>query len=453
MRFELSTLNAGRRASRHARCWFALVALGWPQVPARCAAESLAAEGWKPVVVRGAQLPCLAGMAENALIAVSCQENCAPIPFQLDERDPEDRLVLDAGPQAGADRGGPGLDANDEIVVMAGDLGRRARPEELPGTRLCGHAVHVRGVAADGWFYVLAAGVPAPRSPLRYVAYDPAADVMTGRRVAIGFGAATPRSLRLRDPAGTLGTDLLDRLKVRASARFFGILPLGRDEDDIESRYVAWRSGAVRVIRREEKWVRLGFGLRTPIFRSDTTFYRDYVELPVQLRLNFPPAHFFSAIEVRALLDFVDLRGWRLHVPGALSGFVAGGMTTDERARLESLEVDSVALVGLEVALVLALDLGTSLSPLRRRLVYREDRRWHSPEDTRGELPGIGFRLTDWDAIQGGHHAFTATSYALPADYDLERFARERRQTWSIETAPVPSHLDRDQLTPAARMK
>jgi hypothetical protein len=389
-------------------------------------------------LVSGAQLACLRGGGEDALVAVACRERCEPVPFQLDERDAEGRLVLDAGPYPDASDVIPGLDDNDEIVVMAADLGRPARAGELPSSHPCAVAVHVVGASADGWFYVIGTSPPAPRSPRRYVAYDASADVLTGRRVAIGFGAATPRALRLRDRAGGVGRDLLDRLKIRASARFFGFIPLGRDEDDIESRYVAWKVAAVRVLRREEKWVRLGFGLRTPIFRTETTFYPDHVELPVRLRLNFPPAHFFGAIEVRALLDFADLRGWTVRIPGGGVELVVGDGPAQVPSGLEELEVDSAALVGPQVAFVLSLDLGPSLASLRRTLLYRQDHRRHAPEEIRGELPALGFRLTNWDQIDRGHHAFTATSYALPADYDLAAFARERRCGWSIETTELP---------------
>jgi len=408
-------------------------------------AQSLPPEGWKPVLVDGARLPCLRGRREEALVVLGCGARCVPIPFQVDERDAAGRLVLNAGPFPDGPDESPGLDDNDELVVMAADLGRPARPGELPEAVPCTHAVHIRGESVDGWFYVAGATAPAPRSPRRYVSYDPESDVFWGRRVAIRFGAATPRALWLREPDGKLGGNLLDRLKIRASARFFGFIPLGRDEDDIESRYVAWKIGTVRVLRREEKWVRLGFGLRTPIFRSETTFYPDYVELPVRLRLNFPPAHFFSAIEVRALLDFADLRGWRLRVPSTRVDLQVGADTEEEGRGLDDLEVGVAALAGPEATLVLALDLGPSLSSLRRTLLYREDRRRHNPEEVRGELPGVGFRLTEWEHVDRGHHAFTATSYALPAGYDLEAFARERRRGWSIETtgplapgAPTP---------------
>ena len=45
---------------------------------------------------------------------------------------------------------------------------------------------------------------PGAPLPVRYVEYDPVADVVRAARVAIGFGAATPRHLALRDGDGNL---------------------------------------------------------------------------------------------------------------------------------------------------------------------------------------------------------------------------------------------------------
>lgn len=433
MPFELSTLDALRKAWKYGRCGL-VTALAMSALRTSLArAEVPSRYGyWKPVVLSGEQLSCIAGKTADEISVVACRERCAPIAFQLDERGDDGRLVLDSGPQAVSGDGSAGVDANDEIVFMASDLGRVARAGELAAA--CVHAVRVAGGGSVGWAYVVAA--PSAPAPVRYVDYDPVSRVMTGRRAAIGFAAATPRSLRLRDPSGNWGENLLDRLKIRAAARFFGILPLGRDEDDIQARYVAWRVGPVRVIRREERWVRLGFGLRTPIFRTETTLYGDYVELPVRLRLNFPPSYFFSAIEVRALLDFADLGSWSLRVPGLRGAPRVDAMGREERRAVEDLQADWVALQGPQATLVLALDLGPTLRGLDRRVLFRNGPRPWPPEALPGENPGLGFRLRGWGAIDSGRHRFTATSFALPAGYDLDRFARERREPWSITVEP-----------------
>jgi len=394
---------------------------------------------WRVARLSGETLGCLAGRSEDEVELVACRDTCVPIPWQLDERDGDGEFALPDGPQPNPDDPRGVIDANDELLWMAADAGRRMRAGEVPSDAGCALEVELQGAGATAWVYAVTVPAPAPRSPLRYVTYDPARDVVSAARVAIGFGAPTPRYLALRDSAGQTGPNLLDRLKVRASARFFGLIPLGRDEDDIEWEFGAWHAGPIRVVRREWQWVRLGWGLRTPIFRTETVVSRDYLELPVRLRLNFPPTYFFRGIEVQAALDFRDLRDWRVHTPQGPVG-VVGTVPQEVRDRITAQDGDWLALEGPAATLVLRLQLGDSFASLRRQLLYREDVDGYAPEGDAGEHPAIGFRLTDWGAVDRGEHWFAAVATALPAGYDLDRFAREdgAQLTLAVRSLPVP---------------
>jgi len=391
---------------------------------------------WRIARITGDALGCLDGQSETAVELLACKETCAPIPWQLDERDGDGELALPDGPQPNPEVPSGVVDANDEILWMAADAGRRMRPDEVPHGARCGLAIELCEAAVTRWVYAFAVPPPAARSPLRYVRYDPTRDTVESARVAIGFGAPTPRYLALRDGDGTIGPNLLDRLKVRASARFIGLIPLGRDEDDIQWIFGAWHAGAIRVVRREWQWVRLGWGLRTPIFRTESFVYRDYIELPVRLRLNFPPTYFFRGIEVQAALDFRDLQGWTVQTAQGSAGAV-GALSADDVDRLNQREVDWLALDGPITTLVLRLQLGDSLASLRRQILYREDDAGGAPETVPGEHPAIGFRLTDWSAVDRGQHGFTAFAYALPAGSDLEQFARDNAASIEITAKEI----------------
>jgi hypothetical protein len=372
----------------------------------------------------------------DRVVVLACREACRPIPFQLDERDVAGRPALDSGPEPNPDEPPGEIDGNDEIVWMLDDAGRRMRAGESPADAQCGYRVHVRLADFDGWFYVFSVPPPAPRSPLRYVEYDAARDVMRGARVSMGFGGPTPLYIAVRGAAGADGPNLLDRLKVRASAWFLGLVPLGRDEDDIRTQFVAWHAGPIRIVRRQRQWVRLGWGLRTPIFRTDTYFYRDFGVLPVHLRLNFPPTFFFRGIEVRAVLDFLDLAGWEVIAPGLGESFTVGTAPKRAHEKMNRLRGDWFALRGPAVTFVEILTVGPTLSSLRRELVYREGNGGRGPEDVPGEMPGIGYRLTRWGDVDSGAHWFSSTSYAIPRQMDPARFVRELGERQAIETRP-----------------
>jgi hypothetical protein len=417
MALKLSTLTGVRTAF-----WI----VGFQCVAVSCASTVRGADdSWRAIVTPARELRCLDGARADRIAIFACSPDCAPIPWQLDERDPEGSYVLDSGPGATDDVDDGALDDNDDVSFMWSDAGA-ARAVALPGDPVCAHAVAVDVGQRRRWVYAARYPGAAPRSTVYYVDYDVAADVMRGRAVEITFAGPTPRGLALRSGAAA-GRPLLDRLKVRAHARFFGIFPLSRDEDDIASVYEAWRIGPVRVLRRERKWVHLAFGYRTPYLSTETTFYRDFVQLPVRLRLNFAPAYLLSNIQIRAALDFFDLRGWRFDAPGALAQPVIVGSVPGEalRALASSADASVITLQGPEATLALVLRLGPSLQSLNKAIVYEEGPSSDAPEDVPGQMPGVGFRLTDWRRVEPGDHWFIAESYALSAGCDPLAFAAD----------------------------
>src|SRR4029453_5255368 len=129
---------------------------------------------------------------------LACRDACAPIPWQLDERDERGDFALPEGPQANPDNPPRVIDANDELLWMAADAGRRMRVGEEPDDARCVLEIELGSEGATGWVYAVAVPAPAARSPVRYVSYDAARDTVEAGRVAIGFGAPTPRGWPIR---------------------------------------------------------------------------------------------------------------------------------------------------------------------------------------------------------------------------------------------------------------
>lgn len=415
----------------------------WAAVPGLvlCAlAESAGAQFWAVGQLDGERLRCLDQAPAAHVVLMACGRECGPIPWQLDERDAHGRLALDRGPEPSFDDPPDRIDSNDEILWMGEDAGRRMRVEERPVGAIC--AVEIEQVRlGDGgthWLYAFVLNQEAPRSGEAYVSYDASRDVISGARVSLGFGGPTPQYLAIhRSAASQSDGNLLDRLKVRVSARFLGLIPVGRDEGHLTTELVAWRAGPIRVIRRQRQWAYVGFGLRSPTFGSDTQFYRDFAELPVTLRLNFPPTYFFRGIEVRAALDFRDLRGWELWAEGLSKPVVIGSATKNDIEQLNAINGEWFALAGPEITLVQTLGVSRSLDSLSRTLYYRETADAEEPEAIAGEMPAVGYRLVDWNGVGSGRHAFWSTNYALPPGYDLHRFLRERAAALQVESRQI----------------
>src|SRR5207245_6200110 len=73
-------------------------------------------------------------------------------------------------------------------------------------------------VCSSDLVYLVAFPDIAPRSATRYVDYDASADRVRGARVSLGFHRGVPGYLAIPDGPGGAETNVLDRLKVRATA-------------------------------------------------------------------------------------------------------------------------------------------------------------------------------------------------------------------------------------------
>ena len=422
------------------RMWMWIIS--WLCASATAAAALVPATRFADVVtLSAAELAPFHGQPIEHLALLACaNDSCRPIPFQIDARDADGQWVLDQGPEASHDPPAGVLGGNDVLLFMATDAGDRAHPTQLPGHGPVSE-IALRDPRDDttGWAYLVGFDAPAPRAATSYVGYDAAADRMHGARVTLGFSHGLPTYLAVADPTGDGEVNLLDRLKVRASATFlWGLLHFARNEGDLSEQFVGWKAGPIRVIRHQRQWVRIGWGIRSPTFGSYTYFYRDFAELPVGLRLNFPPRYFIGDIVVRTILDFRDLRGWSVLTPSSPAALLIDGTTTAAKKALNQSTATWFALLGPRLTLVQTMDVSASLMSVRRRLLYREDPRLvDPPEATPGELPGIGFSIDQWDHVGAGVHQLTAISYALPPGIDAREFVAARTVPLQVTAQPL----------------
>lgn len=395
------------------------------------------APAWEVTTVPAASLGCLLGTPEPLIALVACAgTECLPIPWQLEEHGADGDLIFDAGELASTDDPPRTLDANDEIVFMTADAGRAARAAELTAVE-CRVPLRVhRDGEDDRWIYAVAYASAAPRSTKAYVQYDVESDTLIGDGVTLGFRDRIPQYFAVAATPDDPAVNLLDRLKVRASARFLGLIPVSRDEGDLDAPVVGWRAGPVRIVRRQRQRIRVGWGIKSPRFTIDTYFSRTSATIPVAFRLNFPPTYFFSDIVVETVLDFRDLRGWRIDAPSLVAAVEIDAVSPPSVQVLNATAADWFALIGPDVQLVQLLEVSASLAPLDRRLAFRTTAAAHAPEAVPGEMPGVGYTLRGWRAVDRGVHAFAAVTYVLPRDQDLAAFLRERAMPAVVDVRP-----------------
>ncbi len=352
-----------------------------------------------PVVLTGAQIPALQGIAPGDLVAFRFSGGWAQIPVQVDERKTVSMFEVYDGKKGGsvtvpgyADPGthnggdpDPLLDADDEVVFMAADAGGPAGASSAPAGVEAGSGVEVAiaDPAAPGAGYVYlfrdATGLD-PAAGQQYVDY--AFDLLSGPYLTtyhINDGpnpedttVTTDLYARhfsdrwvedeLRILAGAAsGVDLLDRHKA-----LFAPSVCGRSEDtfvDGEGAFVANRGGPVRAIR---SYVGANSG---PLTQREHLFYRGREDVRTFLRVHAIPG----------VMDFFD------YAPAA------SGMTYRDSLNPSGVPVDGVPdtvvlgqlawqlLSGGQGSLTHVITLDTDIAGLTPTSYYLDD---STPPDT-----------------------------------------------------------------------
>lgn len=203
-----------------------LWALGTRPVTSFAGAGPTLGRAEDPVVVAGSALTEMVGMPVEELVAYRYSgEQWEPIPFQIDERTNDitgTYVVFEDGL----------LDANDEVVVMAGDAGDDAgamwpddaTAQQHPRYRLA--VTDPLSAGAAGWFYLYRSPT-LTTSAASYVAWNQELQSVS----AVSYTAAFSPSAFLGLADLTLNgdeTDILDRQKLRLRA-FGGIITFNEE--------------------------------------------------------------------------------------------------------------------------------------------------------------------------------------------------------------------------------
>jgi hypothetical protein len=275
-----------------------------------------------PVVMTGAQLPALSSVAAGDVVAFRYLNGWDQVPIQVDERKLVDfstvyngainpgfstTVYADPGTFTGADTNA-NVDANDEVVFMAKDVGVEAPSDATNPAGVVGGSglkVKVRsslgGSDRDGWIYLFKrSGSLSPGAGESYVSYD--FQLLSG---------AYKTTYKLQDGPNPENTTvstpyyvdhfsdrwLNDQIKVKAgnasevdiidrAKALLGPGNCGRSEDtfdDAEGAFVTNKVGPVRAIR---SYIGANSG---PLTQREHIFYEQREDIRTFLRVHAIP--------------------------------------------------------------------------------------------------------------------------------------------------------------------
>ena len=204
---------------------------------------------------------------------------------------------------------------------------------------------------------------------------------------------------------------------------------------------MAWKVGAVRVLRRSRHDVQIGLGIHLSAGVANTAFYPLEIYGPGALRLPISPGVIFREIDAMGGVDLRDLRGWRFVAPGTPpEGFrIDGAMDDVERAY--AAEGTWFVLVHEREAMLVTVTLSENLArAIPLEVVYVDDAtRSAPPEQERGSVPLVGFRGRHVERLQADRYQFDLRVFLLPGyrPGDAERVLRQQKTPLDV-TVSVP---------------
>jgi hypothetical protein len=274
-----------------------------------------------PVVLTGEDLPGMIERPIGGLRAYTLRDGeMIPIPFQVDEFDQKGRIISTAGNEPGSDDDEGKFDSNDQLVVMAFDLGDRARREAYPAGARAAAEVEATDpeTGRKAWFYVLDFDSPPAPSPVSYVRYDPEKDLVDTAKYKMDFNekhAVIIDDLRIKSASGLHGPNLIDRIKARTILKTRLYLTFRFNEEDITTRVAAYKIGPIRVVRATEYYLRILFLKVTPSAYVDFLFYGNAIAGPSEMKIPFSPKLFLrGGSESISGLDFNHhIYGWKFY--------------------------------------------------------------------------------------------------------------------------------------------
>ncbi len=247
------------------------------------------------VTVTGEQLNTLIGKEiANLRLYAYTEEKFRPIPYQIDERNPEGEFIFSGGQLAGEDIDKGKFDVNDELIFVCGHAGDRVDRVIWPQGSSIGHEIVIsdpRDFNQKSWAYLIYFPQEVPAPALEdYLNYDPEVDRVKGKYYTVGYkkGYGLFTDLIYPEASGGNNQDFLDRLKIRIDVQLMGgMVHIRRTEADIRCEVIGWKDGPIRVIRNTEMRFRILFNIPSPSLFSVTEYYPHYFTVPMRFSIPF----------------------------------------------------------------------------------------------------------------------------------------------------------------------
>ncbi len=266
-----------------------------------------------PIVVKGSVLDPLLNTEIKTLSLLKYENGeFQPVPFQVDERTRDGKLVYTLGPGNNAGDGNGLLSGEDELVFMIWDTGDKAPadaalpPGALEGLELVLTDPNDQGKA---WVYLVPFGDSPPRSDVDYVKHDSDGTRNWVKAQRYRFGEQIGESyfdrLAISGKDGKIGPDISDRIKSRWEVSvMWGTVDMTFSEETAKVKMEMWIDGPVRVIHNMEGYVKVAVLKIEAGGGAENLFYPNYFVTPIYMDIPFNPDTIATDFGINYTIDF-----------------------------------------------------------------------------------------------------------------------------------------------------
>jgi hypothetical protein len=251
-----------------------------------------------PIVVTGKMLPAFLG--KNIRNIRVTNHTGASIPFQIDEVEDND-YICPSGKEP--NKGNGVLDTADEIVFLWEDA-------DAVGPRVAGdRCVITVSHGQENRFVYLANDPSIPLSAVSYIEYD---DIKERIRTpyyyaCFGHDRFHFTSAGIKDYSKDAYFDLTNELRIKIFLKaLWGLLPITYTEQNIVCLVKRYKAGPVRLIRRGDFHLNLGFFLHGSQAAVNQICYPQMVRVPVYLHLPIRFRTLFKEAYIEMTPVFTD---------------------------------------------------------------------------------------------------------------------------------------------------
>jgi hypothetical protein len=279
-----------------------------------------------PIVLNGAMLPDFLGGPITALRVI---DGCGTsIPFQVDEKTNDGEYICPEGKRPNTDLSDNSLDLQDEIVFLWEDADSCGTGEDscdnVVEDSARGAAVPVtmvQGTVKRRVWVVMDTSIPF--SPVSYCSYDHVKEYLKTPYYYAQFAHNRFHFTRagIMDFENLQYLDLTSELRVEIMFKIlWGLIPVRFSEESIVCHVNRYKAGPVRLIRRGDLYISLGFGIKASRAVVYQMCYPDVVKVPVTVHV---PVRFKSVcsdayIEMTPVIRReVAEKSFHFSVPGA----------------------------------------------------------------------------------------------------------------------------------------